>query len=1042
LTDTPAEEEHPETAGYRRKITITHGVVTVLATLGGAVMGFIVTLALVVLQARFGKYIFAMEDLMALRWDLLPIPLGAVAGFRLARHHHHAVPWATICGVGGMLVGVVAGALLGPVIWGDGAGHWAGGVIFGATGLVAGTLLSRLRKLAPRNAFIAAGSSLIAFLGVVAFAVFGATNLLNVDPLEFPKPAEIPVPDPGKVDAVVFLVGDAGAAVTGESPLLSALQADVERWSTALRRDSGVSIAFLGDNVYPVGIRPRDDPGFPADSVRLWSQLDLVTGPAATKHKTIGLFVTGNHDWANNASDVGFDRVLLLNEQLKAAREAGRRVSLLPAAGDPGPMYRDLRRNVRIAFIDTHWFLRERMAVHREAFFDRLKKTIDSAREREVILVAHHPYYSAGPHGAIVPGYHTLGIAYVMKKAGALVQDLNSPPYDHLLAGLRRTFDSSRKPPLIYAGGHDHSLQVLTGKGDFDPRFVLVSGAGSKVSSVQMGTGLAWAGEQPGYMMLVFRKDDGVDLFVVGGDRAHLHCAATDPEAAKCMADGVNAFEVVYSASLLGPSKEPRQITVPLPDTVAPGTPWWTEEDTVPAVVAAEKPSAPLAVAPVAVPTRILLESPDSVTTTPGRSYPAGRIRRALAGDLNRHLWDIPVKLPVLDLGGLGGGLTPEEITGGKQTVGLRFVGRNGLEYRFRPVVKDATAVLPKWLRNPLLLDALDDQMAAQFPYGATIVAELLDAAGIAAPRPIAAVMPNDARLGKYRSMFAGRVGLFSIDANERSSDTPGFGGYTEIVNSDTVYSRMRTEPGSAFEDRYFLKIRLIDMLVGDWDRHSDQWKWGRRTEGGETRWRPIPVDRDWAFNRTGGALALLSRFVMPNYVGFSEALPAVSRLALSASHVDHQVLNRLERADFVSVAGELVAALTDSVIEGAVATLPPPYLEVERERLVAALKARRDGLVAYSEDYYRHVARSLHIYGFRKSKDVIEFDPVSDNRVRIRVRTGGPDGPVRFERLIDARDTREVQLFIDEGEDQIIGDDDLPFKVTIAVEAEDTYGR
>ena len=39
-----------------------------------------------------------------------------------------------------------------------------------------------------------------------------------------------------------------------------------------------------------------------------------------------------------------------------------------------------------------------------------------------------------------------------------------------------------------------------------------------------------------------------------------------------------------------------------------------------------------------------------------------------------------------------------------------------------------------------------------------------------------------------------------------------------------------------------------------------------------------------------------------------------------------------------------------------------------------------------------------------------------------MRVRVGGPQGPVRFERLIDARDTREVQLFIDEAEDQIIG--------------------
>ena len=47
------------------------------------------------------------------------------------------------------------------------------------------------------------------FLGLITFAIFGATNLMDVDPLDFTKPAAVPVPEPGRVDAVVFLVGDA-----------------------------------------------------------------------------------------------------------------------------------------------------------------------------------------------------------------------------------------------------------------------------------------------------------------------------------------------------------------------------------------------------------------------------------------------------------------------------------------------------------------------------------------------------------------------------------------------------------------------------------------------------------------------------------------------------------------------------------------------------------------------------------------------------------------------------------------------------------------
>ena len=507
----------------------------------------------------------------------------------------------------------------------------------------------------------------------------------------------------------------------------------------------------------------------------------------------MGFFVTGNHDWGNSSGDAGFDRIINLGEQLRKARAAGRFVSLLPAAGDPGPAVRDLRRNVRIAFFDTHWFLQERFPELKAQFFERLSKALTSSGDREVILIAHHPYQSAGPHGAIVPGYHTLGIAYLLKEAGALVQDLNSPPYEELHAGLRQAFEHTRKPPLIYAGGHDHSLQVLTGATEFDPRFSLVSGAGSKISSIEMGPGLAWGGEQPGYMMLVFRKDDGVDLFVVGADPKYLTCAGTEEEVAGCMSEGTNAFKIVYSASLLGPARTPRGLEGAVSDTLAPGTPWWTEEKAVAAPVTRPGVDS-LQPAPVAVPTRALLEGVDTVTTTPGRSYPAGRMKRFFLGDLNRHLWSVPITLPVLDLDRVGGGISPKETIGGKQTVGLRFVARDGLEYEFRPVVKHGDPGFPKWLPRKLTMAAIDDQMAAGFPLAGVAVAQLAEALDIVAPRPVAVVMPNDDRLGQFRSMFAGRVGMLTVHADERQGNRAGFGGYTKIINSDSLYLELRTD--------------------------------------------------------------------------------------------------------------------------------------------------------------------------------------------------------------------------------------------------------
>jgi hypothetical protein len=1013
-------ESHPATGGYRRRLKIVHAVIALLATIGGAVTGFIVTLALVVAQARTGSYIFGLDDLLAFRWDVLPVPIGAILGYRLGRKRPHSVAWATACGAGALLLGVVTGALLGGLAWEGEVGRWAGGVIGGAVGLVVGCVVSLRIKRVPRNHLVIATAGTIVFIGAFLFAVFGATNLLDLDPLEFPDPGTVTLPEPSQVDAVVFLIGDAGAAEVNRSPLLAALKADVEQWSAALRRDSAVTIVFAGDNVYPQGVHDRDDPHFPEDSLRLWSQIDLVAGPEARKESSLGLFVTGNHDWGNTTGDEGLLRVRNQEEQLQAARKAGYKVSLLPASGDPGPVFRDLRRNVRIAFFDTHWFLQERSPVLRDQFFSRLRQTLDGARDREVILVAHHPYYSAGPHGAIIPGYHTLGVAYVLKQAGALVQDLNSPPYDELLAGLRRTFDASRKPPLVYAGGHDHSLQVLTGAGEFDPRFVLVSGAGSKMSSIQMGPGLAWGGSQPGYMKLIFRKDDGVDLFVVGGDKQYQSCSGDDEAVRRCVADGANSFKISYMASLLGPSKQPRELATVIQDTIDPGTPWWVDTE-----VAADT----VTPAPLAVPANVDLMNTDSFTTTAGRSYPAGRLKRVFAGDLNRRLWDIPVRLPVLDLAKVGGGLHPLRISGGKQTVGLRLQGRNGLEYEFRPVVKNPEAVLPDWMRKGALADALDDQMAAQFPFGAVVVSRLLDAVGVMAPRPLPVVMPNDPRLGQFRPLFAGRVGLFSVHPDEREDGGSGYGGYTRIVDSDEMYEDMLDSPTSTFDDRHFLRVRLIDLMVGDWDRHSGQWRWGR--DGNQ--WRAIPEDRDWAFARMDGVVGRLARFIYPQYVGFSDEFPPVNRLTRQAERIDHQVLSRLDLEDFLAVAREVQTALSDSVLNAAVGVLPAAYLAVERDPLVSALKARRDRLVEYAGEYYRVVAKEIRIFGFRNSVDFVEFDQVSDSGARVRVRAGSRTAPVVFERFVNSGETREVTLFVEEGRDQVIGSSDLPFKVTIA---------
>lgn len=385
-------------------------------------------------------------------------------------------------------------------------------------------------------------------------------------PPEFRGEPPMDFPEPDAVDAVVFLVGDAGAATRDNSPVLARLSTDVEYWSERLGRDSAVTVAFLGDNVYPVGVRDRDQPEFPADSARLWSQVSVLSGPFARQRGAAGLFLAGNHDWGNTTGEAGILRLRNQAALLDSARADGVAVSMVPDPGDPGPWVNDVRSNVRLMVMDTHWFLQSPSAQARSEFFLSVYEAMVAAEDRHLILMAHHPYQSAGPHGLLTPGDQGFGLLYLMRKSGTLVQDLNSPIYSDFLQRLDATFEQVGRPPLVFAAGHDHSLQVLDPEREGSPETILVSGAGSKLTPVADTPSLRYAASRPGYMMLIFRRNEAVDLYVVAAPTPDPTCPEEDAvDRATCMAEKTAGIELVY-AERLAPEAS-------LPDTtgVEPG---------------------------------------------------------------------------------------------------------------------------------------------------------------------------------------------------------------------------------------------------------------------------------------------------------------------------------------------------------------------------------------------------------------------------------------------------------------------------------------
>lgn len=410
-------------------------------------------------------------------------------------------------------------------------------------------------------------------------------------------------------------------------------------------------------------------------------------------------------------------------------------------------------------------------------------------------------------------------------------------------------------------------------------------------------------------------------------------------------------------------------------------------------------------------------------SATPGPEYGASGFHQFLFGSSYRDLWTTAIEVPVLDLGREGGGLTPTGTGGGRQTVALRFMGADGLPYTFRVLDKDPTNLLPPELKNTFAQDVLVDQVSSGFPTAAPVVDVLLRAVGIHPRDARVVIMPDDPRLGAYREAFAGKLGILEMWANERAGGAPGFAGATDVISSDELEARMMTDVREQVDVPSFLTARLIDILVGDWDRHRGQWRWGNIGPGTPPLWVPFPEDRDQALARYDGVLLLLASRSNPELTKFGTKYPNIVAAAWNGRDVDRFLLPRIDKQTWDSVAQFVHSALTDEVIEQAVRQLPSEHYQLRGEFLRRGLLSRRDDLMEMAEKYYRHINYQVDLQMTDLPDEAQVFrEPEGDLTVRLYALTNGRRAPSPYlVRRFDPRFTREIRLHPNGGDDRVV---------------------
>lgn len=336
-------------------------------------------------------------------------------------------------------------------------------------------------------------------------------------------------PEPlGEVQTTVLLIGDAGAPGRhtrgGTEPVLRALSRE------ASVRPERTIVVFLGDNVYDDGVPPEEggEGRARADTILRRQVTAEDSLPAGVRR----IFVPGNHDWNDHGGKQdsrGADRVRAQRAVLRRLAGDGS-ATLSPPPACPGPEVHDVGPRLRLVTLDSEWWLQPaagaaactESGVPRDSAMsvEALRLATTGAGERHVVVVAHHPLLTGGEHGGHCA--HRLSFCSIVRW---FVDDDRQDTPSRENARMRDAITAALRdqPPLLYAAGHDHALQVLRGTGGSAPaaRYLAVSGAGifGNETGVKCLKESLAAISAPGFMRLDVLADGSARLTVVTVDR-------------------------------------------------------------------------------------------------------------------------------------------------------------------------------------------------------------------------------------------------------------------------------------------------------------------------------------------------------------------------------------------------------------------------------------------------------------------------------------------------------------------------------------------
>lgn len=763
--------------------------------------------------------------------------------------------------------------------------------------------------------------------------------------------------------ARVIIIGDAGKLQNGKNSVTDAVRNYVKAG------DKNVSVVFGGDNIYPKGLPDKEDKDYESQANVLRTLLLSFKGYAANVY-----VIPGNHDWQKGGAG-GWYAIKRQEQFVTALQE--KNIRFLPTGGCPGPEEIKLSDSVTMILMDTQWWLHggnkpgQSSDCECKTETDVLARLEDIAyrnKNKRIIFVAHHPLRSHGEHG----GYYTF------KQHLFPLTDLNKNAYI----------------PLPVIGSIYPLVRGKFGNIEDLPHPVYKD----MIKSIEQ----------------VFK--DVPDITYVGGHEHNLQMIREGNRNYIVSGSGTNRDRVKMGKNSLYASDENGFTEIVYAKDGTQTINYFTVHGNDPAVLAYSFKVPYILLGNDKMASVAANENSDSITIAVAPQYDQpGVIHRFFLGEHYRKLWAAPNTISIFHITTEMGGLKILKKGGGQQTKSLRLEDKNGKQWVLRTLQKNPEKALPANLKATVVKSIVQDQTSAANPYASLTVPVLAAAVHVPHTAPRIVYVPDDTALGIYRNDFKGTVCIFE----EREP------GAEETYSTQKVLEKLENDNDNSVDEKAVLRARMLDLFIGDWDRHEDQWRWTKSAAGKKNIYSPVPRDRDQVYYINTGLLPFIAgqSWIMPKLQGFGARLKNVNGFMFNARYFDRMFLHGLSQQDWQEEIMSMQQALTDEVIKNAVAQLPDTIYKIAGDKLIHDLISRRNHLLKYGLKYYHFLAKSVDIPVSDK-KEIISVNNVGRNLSNVlvqKVKKDGTAGDTLYERSFDKKQTGEIRIYGRGGADEFI---------------------